>query len=341
MTPATIDRAELEDRVRAALADRARSTVVDVPDDFTPGAFVPPAAHRPRRAVLVAAAALALVVLGIAALAVRNDDGIDSATTEPPEGWAPGTPVEGPTGSAWFVFNLPDWRYMGSDSEPTEALPGGRPELRAFRTDAGFDGPSLWLEQGGGTLEGHGVTDVTVRGESADADEDGDVVTLVTPGDDGFLVVAAHLALEDVVAFVDGLAPRDGGGWDATVLPRGLVEVTEEDPPLPAAERSEMSYTGTDGDTYELFVDPGGQAVFEERAREQVSDGGEVEALSVDGRPGVLVDTGDGEAIAVWRPTDDAVADFRTSVDREGLLAAMEALRPVDEADWPGGTRPE
>jgi hypothetical protein len=42
------------------------------------------------------------------------------------------------------------------------------------------------------------------------------------------------------------------------------------------------------------------------------------------------------ETRAIWQPTDDAVVDFRTSLDREGTLAAMEALRPVSEAVWTG-----
>ena len=339
MTPATIDRAELEDRVRAALAERAHATVVDVPDDFMPGGFVPSGAGLSRRNLLVAAAALAVVVLGIAALALRDGDGIDSETAEAPDQPAPGTPVHGPTGSAWFVLDLPDLSAPRTSRE-SAGTDTNHAELQAFRTDAGFDGPTVWLEPGGGAQEGEGVTEVTVNGETAFVDEDGDVIRLVTPRDEGFYLVAAHLTIEDVVAFAEGLEPRDGGGWNATVLPRGLVEVTEDDPPLPPADRSELSYTGSDRANYELFVDPGGQAEFEERARETVSSGGGVEALSVDGRPGLFVDPGEGETIAVWRPTDDAVADFRTSLDRDGLLAAMEALRPVGEADWPGSADP-
>lgn len=43
---------------------------------------------------------------------------------------------------------------------------------------------------------------------------------------------------------------------------------------------------------------------------------------------------GEGETIALWQATGEAVVDFRTSLDRDGTLAALEALRPVDEATW-------
>lgn len=340
MTPSTIDRPELEERVRAALRSRARETVVDVPDSFTPGAFVPLGAGRSRRTLLVAAAALAIVVLGIAALAIRNDDGVDSATEETPEGTAPGTQVHGPTGSAWFVLDLPGLAFQGANRQSTEALPGGLPELQTFRTDEGFDGPTVWLEPAASASGGEGATEVTVQGETAYVRQDGDVVRLASSREGGIYVIAVHLTVDDVVAFASGLEPRDGGGWDATALPQGLAEVTEEEPPLPPSEHTELSYTGPDGANYELFVNPGGQAVFEDWAREFAANGGTIEAISVDGRPGMLTDSGGGEMAAVWRPTDDVVADFRTSLDREGLLAAMEALRPVSEADWGGNQEP-
>jgi hypothetical protein len=341
MTPSTIDRPELEDRVRAALASRARSTVVDVPHRITPG---PVPDLRSRRAPVLAAA-VTVVVLGIAALAVYlvRDNEADTATEEVPEPTPttgtsiPGTPIEGATGAKWFVLDMPGLSPPDSSSTPTEPVPGGLPGLQAFRAAAGFDGPSVWLEPSVGAQGGEGATEVTVGGGTAYVRTDGDVVTLTSAAEGGAYVIAAHLDVDDVVAFADGLQPRTEGGWDATVLPEGLVEVTEVEPDQPAAEHLELEYTRTDGAHYEMFVNPGGQAVFESWAREFVVNGGSIEALSFDGRPGLLIDPPVGETIAVWRPTDDAVVDFRTSLDREGLLEALDALRPVDEADWPDG----
>lgn len=329
----------LEDRVRGALASRAHSTVIDVPESFTPDTV---ARHRRRRTLVLAAAAATVAVLGIAALAVqvgRDDDGVDTATDDVPEPGTRGTSVHGPTGSPWLVLDLPGLSPPRSDRVPTEPLAGGRPELQAFRTEAGFDGPMVWIEPGGGALRGSTAIDVTVGGRPAYAYRDGggDIVTITMPQQDGVFVVAANLEVDEVVAFADGLQPRSGGGWEASVLPRGLAEVTEDAAPTPAAEHLELSYTGPDGANYELFVNPGGQAVFESWAREFAAGGGDVVALSVDGRPGVLFDAPEGETVAVWRPTDDTVADIRTNLDVEGTLAAMSALRPVDEADWPEG----
>jgi hypothetical protein len=58
----------------------------------------------------------------------------------------------------------------------------------------------------------------------------------------------------------------------------------------------------------------------------------------------VVIET-ESETVVVWRPTDTAVADFRTSGTVEDLVAALEALQPVDEATWlehlPPSIRPQ
>jgi hypothetical protein len=91
------------------------------------------------------------------------------------------------------------------------------------------------------------------------------------------------------------------------------------------------------------MIEPGGAVTFEYQAREHIAGAGSVTPLTVDGRPGVIVQT-ESELIALWRPTDDAVADFRVNGTVEDLVDDLEALRPVDEATWldhlPASIRP-
>jgi hypothetical protein len=77
----------------------------------------------------------------------------------------------------------------------------------------------------------------------------------------GFGILAAHLSSDDLVAFADGLEPRDGGGWEATVLPQGMTEVDLPGPARPESELLESSWDSADAH-YELFTYEGGAATF-------------------------------------------------------------------------------
>jgi hypothetical protein len=336
MTPSTIDRPEIESRVRDALRARARSTMVKVPDGFTPGPVLHLAsAGRARRrlAPVVAVAAVAVGVLAVGVLVTRGDGHADPATDS-----APGLPVTAPTGSRWFVLDVPGATPGGVVREVRPATPAGPIDLQAFRTDAGFDGPAVWIERGVGAF-GTGVQ-VTVKGWPAYLNENFDSAVLDWPGsqddshDDRFHIYATKLGRDDLIAFADGLEPRAGGGWDATVLPEGLAEVDVEADAQPASEHAEWIYANADGTGYQFLVDPGGASALEAAVRDQMLLGqAGMEAISVDGRPGVIMDHG-AAATAVWRATDDIVVTLRTDLDRDGLLATLRQVQAVDEATW-------
>jgi hypothetical protein len=352
MSPSTIDRHELEDRLRSALRARAATTSARPPERFVPGpgsGAAPGATVRPggpssrRRALVVGAAAVAVGVLAVAAVALTRD-GNDDVSTRPPTPAENGLAVHGPSGSRWFVLDLPGVTPTGAgvedQGEPAGAGPG--PAFQAFRSDAGFGGPALWVETvpPGGDLgpegSGPGVTRTTIRGRDATMTEVGSTITLSLPGgaDGGFYITAVDISADDLVAFADGLRARsDGAGWDATVRPQGLAELPLDDGVSAFGVYAEWSYTGPLDANYELIVRPGGAGVFEDWAREHGSGAGTVKPLTVDGRPGVVIQT-ESELIALWRPTDTVVADFRVNGTVDDLIADLEALRPVDEAAW-------
>jgi hypothetical protein len=139
-----------------------------------------------------------------------------------------------------------------------------------------------------------------------------------------------------------------GSRWFVLELP-GVTPATADVqfPGAPESGDAEWMYTGPDTAHYDVFVHAGGESVYEDWLREHTAGGADaLVRLTVDGREGVLVvpDEGD-ELVALWRPTDTAVVDFRTSGTLDDMVAALEALRPVDEAAWaahlPPGIRPD
>jgi hypothetical protein len=72
---------------------------------------------------------------------------------------------------------------------------------------------------------------------------------------------STHLSSDDLVAFADGLEPRDGGGWDATVHPRCVTEVDLSGPARPVSELLESRWDSPDAH-YELFTYEGGAPTF-------------------------------------------------------------------------------
>jgi hypothetical protein len=283
---------------------------------------------------VAAVAAVAAVVLAVGVVVVARDaDHADPATDS-----APGLPVSAPTGSRWFVLDVPGATPGGVVREVRPATPAGPVDLQAFRTDAGFDGPAVWVEHG---VEAYGTGEqVTVKGRPAYLNDRGDTALLDWPGsrddrhDDGFHLYASKLSHDDLIAFADGLEPRAGGGWDATVLPQGLAEVAVEADAQPASEHAEWTYVRDDGTGFQFLVDPGGASALEQAVRDQVGDGqGRLEAIAVDGRPGVVMDGG-GAGTVIWRPTDDVVVTLRSDLDRDGVLAALQQVRAVGEATW-------
>jgi hypothetical protein len=351
MSPSTIDRHELEDRLRAALRARAATTsdaAARPPERFVPGptGSTGGPSYR-RRALVVGAAAVAAGVLAFAAVALTQGDGHEGSdvTTRPPSPAEEGLGVDGPSGSRWFVLDLPGVTPTGAyveDRGGQSIRAGSAQTLQAFRTDDGFGGPALWVETTpagddfGPDEGGPGVTRTTIQGREATVTDVGGSIMLSWPGgaDEGFYVVAVGMSADEVVSFAEGLRPRGNGeGWDATELPLGLREISLDQEATSDELYAEWSYTGQLDANYELFVNPGGAPVFEGWVREHAAGAGSVEPLTVGGRPGVIIET-EGETVVVWLPTDTAVADFRISGTVEDLVAALEALRPVDEAAW-------
>jgi hypothetical protein len=353
MSPSTIDRNELEDRLRSALRARAATTEARPPERFVPGPTGSTGStgstggrSSRRRALVLGAAAVAAGVLAIAAVALTRDDGHDGndVSTRPPSPEEEGLGVNGPSGSRWFVLDLPGVTPTSASVEDRggQSIRAGQSTtLQAFRTDDGFAGPALWVETTlpgqdlGPEQDGPGVTRATVQGRTATVSEFDGSVTLSWPGgpDEGFYIIAVHMSVDDVVAFADGLRARGNGeGWDATELPRGLGEIPPDAGDTSDEIYAEWSYSGPFDANYELFVNPGGASVFENWAREHAVGARSVEPLTVGGRPGVVIET-ESETVVVWRPTDTAVADFRISGTVD-LVSDLQGLRPVDEAAW-------
>jgi hypothetical protein len=344
MSRSTIDRHELEDRLRSALRARAGTTAVEPPERFVPGPTVRTDTPPSRRVLVVAAAAVVAGVLAIGAVALARDDS-SGVTTGPPTSAEEGRAVHGPSGSRWFVLDLPDVTPTGADVEDRggDSVLGPNRSFQAFRTADGFAGPSLWVEgipAGTGLDSGDdppGSTRTTIQGRDAMVGEvDGSVTLTWPPGgaDEGFDITAIGIDADEVVAFAEGLRPRgDGQGWDATDLPGGLAEIPLDGETPSDARYAEWSYTDPLDGNYELSVNPGGAPVFEDWVREHVDGGGTVTPITVDGRPGVVVQT-ESELVAVWRPTDTVVADFRVTGTVDDMVTDLEALLPVDEAAW-------
>jgi hypothetical protein len=293
-------------------------------------------------------------VLAVAAVTLTRDTG-DDVTTRPPAPAEEGLAVHGPSGSRWFVLDLPGVTPTDADivDRRGQSYRAGQfTSLQPFRTDRGFAGPALWVAtrppgSGGESSQDElGTTRATIQGREATVTRTGGTVMLTWPGgaDEGFYITAVNMSVDDVVAFAEGLRHRgDGEGWDATERPAGLAEI-----PL-AAERTneiyaEWSYSGPADANYELMINPGGAVVFEDWAREHIAGAGSVMPLTVDGHSGVIVRT-ESELVAVWRPTDSVVADFRVNGTIDDLVRDLEALHPVDEAAWldhlPPSIRPE
>jgi hypothetical protein len=352
MSRSTIDRHELEDRLRSALRARAGTTAVQPPEQFVPGPTVRPDTPPSRRVLLVAAAAVVAGVLAIGAVALVRDDN-SGVTISPPTPREEGLAVHGPSGSRWFVLDLLDVTPTGADVQDRggASVRGPNRSFQAFRTADGFAGPSVWVEGiPAGTDPGSGdqpsTTPTTIQGRDATVTELDGSVMVSRPGgaDEGFSIVAVGMSVDDVVAFAEGLRPRsDGQGWDATDLPGGLAEIPLDGETPSDARYAEWSYTDPLDGNYDLFVNPGGAPVFEDWVREHAAAGATMTPLTVDGRPGVILQT-ESELVAIWRPTDTVVADFRVNGTVDDMVTDLEALRAVDEAAWldhfPPGIRP-
>jgi hypothetical protein len=340
------------------LAELAEEAVADPTTPSTPATPTTPATlagdgpaagavrRRPSRRVALAGAVAAALVAVVAIVAVTRGDGGDRVRTRLATA---DVEVEGPSGSRWFVLDLPGLTPRLDHRQ--EATTSPAMTLQAYRTSAdpdsldGLGGPMVWVASDpviddamGLDPAQPGVTGTTVQGAPAYMRRWGETVSVSWPrtGAGMTLVTAVGLPAEDVLALAEGIRPRgQGEGVDTTVLPRGLVEVTPGGPRRYPSEDAYWSYR-REGLTHSLVVETGQGLRFETGLWGAVNGGsGTVETLSVGGRPGLITqDPERGTVAAVWRPTDTEIAHLTTSGTREDLIAALEALQPVDEATW-------
>ncbi|MGH9188237.1 MAG: hypothetical protein ACRD0U_20915, partial [Acidimicrobiales bacterium] len=231
------------------------------------------------------------------------------------------------------------------------AQQGTPSHLQAFRTNAGFDGPLLWITtvpDGAGYGFGEQSPDadqVQIQGTPAYLQVHDTVVWLGWPsgGAGGVSLAAYGLPKDTVVAVADGLRPRqDGAGWDTSALPDGLILVDDDPQAWEAGRSTEVTWVDERGHAIELFVNEGGESTFEGLVLDRVNSAVAVEAVTVLGRSGVLSSYAADDHAVIWRPNDATVAELRVGGSVEEARAALAAVRVVDEATWlaalPDGT---
>ena len=291
------------------------------------GSVVPLGRHptRPRRrrtvAALVAAAAL-LVVVGAGAALVRRETTLATAPA------APGA-------DATHVV-LPGWRTAGYQDLTTPASDDVRLLAVARDQNQGLAGPEVRVGVAvppSGYSAGDDARPVDVGGTTASLAMTGDRSTVVwpAPGGGDVFVVTSRLAEAEALAVARGLrlAP-DRRSAELTSLPAGLIATALVPPTAGQPERYVEYGFERDGVGLQLSFYEGGRAAFELRTMDDTR-----RAVTVGGRPGVLLDYGDGryrvdlfDGVRTWE------ADGSPFPSAEAFLAAVGQIRAVDDATW-------
>lgn len=313
-----------------------------------------------RRRWRVAGAGAVLATLGVglgAALVAARPPATTTVAADPgaPAGEAvPAAPAR------HLGLDVPGWRATSAATEREEGtgvVAGKTTFFQAYRDPArDLTGPFVHLVSGPAEalpldgLGGEETVDLAggrratvVPGDGAPAlgwaEPDGTSVVLSAHGvSRADLVVAARGARRSA----DPAAP-----WELPALPGGLRLVEA----APADTLAERAGEATDVAALPLRRDhvsyegPGGKAVLEvlehPLALEDLAGGrlrnavGPAEAVTVRGRPGVLVDGGNGDYSVVWAEADGVAAVLGGAVDSKQVLVDLLAgVVDLDAATW-------
>jgi len=230
--------------------------------------------------------------------------------------------------------------------------------LQVFRRPDQLSGPAVYLvHQASADLQ---VVDpdaqpIDIGGTSGFVSQPGsNRVSLHWGSPLGDSVVQLHawkVSLEEVLAFAEGLQPKDSDiayppspddqfGFVATVLPQGV----EEHPIQPAPEEAPVRrfVTSEQGAAMvSIETANGGEAGFEWSLADGLAASAvlpefEVEEVTVGGRPALLAFAPTTTTwYLVWRPTDGTTAMATlSSVDRSGVDVIIAGIREMAVEEW-------
>jgi len=342
-TPFPVDTTELEDQLRAALRHRAEETPItdDPPSDIIRLDRAQATARRPwRRGVVVvgAAAAAAAAVVALAQVAPSTTDDIDTSPAAPtapvmPDAEVPRLVIEGAS-------------LRMDEGEGASPFTDNPTMIRqSFRRTGRLDGPMIFLT----TLRPYNpLTFGLVTGEHGDPDpvvlrgrtgyvghyngELGATYMSVELGDgDAIYLIAIGLSDDELVEFVDGLAPGPDGRWVASVSPQGVAEVDAAPPPTDGRYYGgQFELPDVASISVNLYQDG-----FEYRLADRVaSTVAPVEVVDVDGHPATLGSyTADGWWVML-EPEPGRALELQIGGDRTVVDEVLARARFVDEASW-------
>lgn len=333
---------ELEDRIRTALRERAATTPVPgspVPQD------APASSNRRAWHGVTAVAAAALVLIALAWQLASPDSGIRTVPVPPAgEGQLPAN------GVPRLLVDLPGV-VVSSLREGASPLTGpvgeGQRILQWFRQGERLDGPMVFLT----TVLPSGMADfglpgpddgepVTVRGVDGvlvrpNGEQGAYDIAVELPDQRALFVTITGMAVDDAVAFLNGLTARPDGGWLPTTLPLGVTEMPTSQ--LPA-----------DGSNYELALRVADATVdinlyqdgFDSRIADRVhSTVAPVETVSIDGVSAALGNYGNNGWWVLLEPDPGRTVEIVIGgADRAAVDGILAAVHFVDEATWDAAT---
>ncbi|MGH9212917.1 MAG: hypothetical protein ACRD2C_19935 [Acidimicrobiales bacterium] len=294
-----------------------------------------------RRRARVAAVGVGLLVVGLGGGLLLRDDGSNEVTTASP-------PQDDDPFPAFTVDGLQPAR-ASEDGGPLDVPEGdatgetiGAPSYQVFRRPDDYAGPTVYVMSGVGIGIPEpgtpGVETVDVGGYEAGLSlYNPDVPALGWRLPDGRVVYIRSWALstDELLGFAAGLQPREGGGFDTTVLPQQVVEDLVEPSVFDSYRNRELQLEGP-GSVVEIFVELGGERAFEQYVDDRFDSADAVEQLVVFGRPAVLIHYRDSERWSLqWRHTTTARVEVVVEGgDRTTVDDVIAGLREIDESAW-------
>ncbi len=338
----------LEEQIRRALRLRAEAA----PEAHPPSVLAD--RRRPTHTWRAAAAAVVVVALGlVAVVSVSDDRGDTVAAGTPDTGAEPeAPPVKAPAEQTpRLAFDTPGFRFerVQECEESTSTAEGAArralPMIQSFG-EAKTSSPLLFVQTVSvaeranfGLLEATTGEPFTARGTTGYAAHErsgrGWQLSLELPDGRALYAIVLGLDLDGVIPVLDGLAPRDDGGWVATTLPSGMRELARSERPQGCSYSAWADLPGDAAGPFEinLYDDS-----FDSRLADRVAGTvGKVRRVAVDGVPAT---TGSYNAArtdhwVLFEPQPGRTMEIRASnMSAADVDAILEHARFVDEATW-------